>query len=145
MAADAETLTRLSGEDQHSSLVTPFMATTVITDKNKLFPIARWAPRSGQNMDYQRFRIGLQRLGKSFGLKPAWIHDAAPPTEGRVGWWALKVVDCLRLAARRKPHNLAFVLSPCESPIRKIESSGNAAFCTCTRFHRGIWPHSMAV
>ena len=81
MAADAEDLqTRASEDAQDVSLVTPFMAKSAISDKNKLFPIPRWAPRAGFNMEHQRFTIGLRRLGKAFGLPADWINQEPPPT-----------------------------------------------------------------
>ena len=81
MAADVGVPhTRASGEAQDLSLVTPLMAKSAITDKNKLFPLPRWAPRSGFTMEYQRQTIGLRRLGKAFGLAADWIHDKPPLT-----------------------------------------------------------------
>jgi hypothetical protein len=81
MAADAEDLqTRASGELQHVSLVTPFMAKSAISDKNKLFPLSRWAPRTGFNMEHQRFTISLRRLGKAFGLPSDWLQQEPPST-----------------------------------------------------------------
>ena len=81
MAADAEDLqTRASGELQHASLVTPFMAKSAISDKNKLFPVSRWAPRAGFDMAHQRFTISMRRLGKAFGLPTDWIQQEPPAT-----------------------------------------------------------------
>ena len=81
MEANAEEpQTRPSGESDNATLVTPFMASSAITDRNKLYPVSRWAPRSGQTMEYQRFMISLKRLGKAFGLSPQWIYEMPPST-----------------------------------------------------------------
>ena len=77
MAANAEKpLTRAEGAAQQLSIAnTPFLASAHISDKAKLFPIPPWAPRSGRNMQFRKWEIGIARLGKAFGLPDTWIHD----------------------------------------------------------------------
>ena len=85
MAADAEDLqTRASEDVQHVSLVTPFMAKSAISDKSKLFPVARWAPRAGFNMEHQRFTISLHD-GEAGKCMPADSErvSAPAPTNGK--------------------------------------------------------------
>ena len=80
MAAKAEdTLTRASGEGT-LSLVTPFMASSAISDKAKLFPIPRWAPRSGRGMPHHKWMISIARLGKAFNLSADWLQEKPPST-----------------------------------------------------------------
>ena len=76
MAANAvDALPRGPVAQEPASFDTPFMAASAIADKAKLFPIAAWAPRSGRGMQYQKWLMGVQRLGKAFGLTEGWIHS----------------------------------------------------------------------
>ena len=80
MAADAKlSLLPTSGEE-HAIRATPFMASSAISNRNLLFPIDRWAPRSGRGMDYQKWMISIGRLGKAFGLPEDWIQEKTPVT-----------------------------------------------------------------
>ena len=80
MAADAKlSLLPTSGEG-HAIRATPFMASSAISNKNLLFPIDRWAPRSGRGMDYQKWMISIGRLGKAFGLAEDWVQEGTPVT-----------------------------------------------------------------
>ena len=80
MAADAKVSLQPSSGEGHAIRATPFIPSSVISDKNLLFTIDRWAPCSGRGMDYQKWMSSIGRLGRAFalGFAEGWTQDATP-------------------------------------------------------------------
>ena len=80
MAADAKLSLQPSSGEGHAIRATPFIPSSVISDKNLLFTIDRWAPCSGRGMDYQKWMSSIGRLGRAFalGFAEGWTQDATP-------------------------------------------------------------------
>jgi hypothetical protein len=80
MAADAKLSLQPSSGEGHAIRATPFIPSSVISDKNLLFTIDRWAPCSDCGMDYQKWMSYIGHLGRAFGLGFAegWTQDATP-------------------------------------------------------------------